>query len=147
MGEWSQVQPGCRSLPVSTRLGVLWSPHYLVMQLIGSEHSEASLKPETTCLVLNLPQANTNPGIKLGSPVLQVDSLCGQELLCPLYFRRDSLGLPRPCKGMFRQLLPKPPRKLFPPEISKSARTLMSGLCLSKVLAQESAMATLGRVL
>lgn len=39
------------------------------------------------------------------------------------------------------------PRKLFPPEVSKSARTLMSGLCLNKVLAQESAMATLGRVM
>lgn len=59
MGEWSQVHPVCRRLPVSTRLGVLWSPHYLVMQLTGSEHSEASLKPQITHLVLNLPQANT----------------------------------------------------------------------------------------
>lgn len=59
MGEWSQVHPGCRCLPVSTRLGVLWSPHYLVMQLVGSEHSEPSLKPQITHLVLNLPQANT----------------------------------------------------------------------------------------
>lgn len=59
MGEWSQVHLGCRCLPVSTRLGVLWSPHYLVMQLTGSENSEASLKPQITHLVLNLPQANT----------------------------------------------------------------------------------------
>lgn len=34
-------------------------PHYLVMQLISSEDSEAFLKPQITCLVLNLPQANT----------------------------------------------------------------------------------------
>lgn len=83
MGEWSQVWPGCRCLPVSTRLGVLWSPHYLVMQLIGSEDSEAFLKPQITCLVLNLPQANTGITREIQNTVYLTCNLKELTVLAP----------------------------------------------------------------
>lgn len=118
MGEWSQVHPGCRCLPVSTHLGVLWRPHYLVMQLVGSEHSEASLKPQITHLVLNLPQANT--GIT-------------REIQKRVYLTCNLKELPVLVPAQANTLLHKPNLTLFSQKVCQEAAEVQNSNCLQAV--------------